>query len=243
MKKPLLFVAFIMVLCFTTNAQVINGGFETYDPDVPKFDSWNGYNFQVETTDVKSGSQSGRLKAGDSALNQVISVVSGETYDVSFSAKWIDNSGSIKIVFKNGSAKIGETSAIGATSWTTINEQFVVPADVSSLKIVLWKGAGSSPCLLDDVSFTKSTSTSIGYAKSKQIAVSPNPSNGLFNIKGDETLVAYSVYSTAGQLVEAKRIANQDNVILDISNEQRGLYILKLESSNGISYTQKLILN
>ncbi|PWE00321.1 T9SS type A sorting domain-containing protein [Marinilabilia rubra] len=243
MKKFLLFTAIAMAFSLGLNAQVTNGGFETFDADLIAFDGWDGYNFMQETTDVNSGVKSGRLKGGNSALSQVITVEAGETYDVSFSAKWIDSAGNIKMAFKDESNnKLGNTSVISTTTWSTINEQFVVPAGITSVKITLWKGNGTSACLLDDVSFTKATTTSINDAEQLDLLVSPNPSNGIFKLKGDKAIAAYSVYNSTGQVVKKEMGLDQMNVAVDLSTQTNGLYLVKVRFSDGDESVSKVFV-
>ena len=73
--------------------------------------------------------------------------------------------------------------------------------------------------------------------------VYPNPSNGLFTISA-ENIEELSVYNINGQLIQHKIFSKQnglvDEISIDISNEQDGIYLLKV-TSDGKPIVSKII--
>ena len=128
---------------------VKNGNFEFGNAD-----GWKGYNHSVETSDVFNGDYSGNMKWGNSMFAQIFDVTPGATYAVSYSGKWTSTGGTTKMVFRNGedNTYLGETAAVSAVEWTTVNGNFTIPEGVTKLKIAFWKGDNTPPFLLDDVS-------------------------------------------------------------------------------------------
>jgi len=72
-------------------------------------------------------------------------------------------------------------------------------------------------------------------------SVTPNPSNGQFNIAvGSDDEKSYRVYDITGRLILDRKTTNQ-NFILDLTNQSKGVYILQLETEEG-TVVQKLVL-
>ena len=78
--------------------------------------------------------------------------------------------------------------------------------------------------------------------KSVQISISPNPTNGSFNLFITDRIINGSaeVYNSLGELVLNEKIINQQNAI-DLSNQADGLYFVKVISDNIIVGTKKIV--
>ncbi|MCK9164011.1 MAG: T9SS type A sorting domain-containing protein, partial [Bacteroidales bacterium] len=63
--------------------------------------------------------------------------------------------------------------------------------------------------------------------------VYPNPAIDKLNIESKEMIQRLEVYDALGRKVFSK-IPNQNNFSFDISNLERGIYILKLQTKKGI---------
>ena len=82
------------------------------------------------------------------------------------------------------------------------------------------------------------------YNQSK-IAVYPNPTNGLINIKTDETdPVEVAVFNIQGQLIYTDKIGLSEKKFftIDISNQSQGMYFIKINTKNK-TLTEKILKN
>ncbi|MEM1216188.1 MAG: T9SS type A sorting domain-containing protein [Bacteroidota bacterium] len=73
----------------------------------------------------------------------------------------------------------------------------------------------------------------------QQIKVYPNPSNGLFSIKGAEGLARVDVFSLTGQQVQS--FTHGDGQWYDISNLPKGTYLVRLMDEDAQLLTTKLM--
>ncbi|MFH0896127.1 MAG: T9SS type A sorting domain-containing protein [Bacteroidota bacterium] len=76
----------------------------------------------------------------------------------------------------------------------------------------------------------------------KAFSVYPNPSHGKVNIHFSEKADAISVFDFLGNLILSQTV-NDSDVTLDMTQYPKGMYFLNAtESSTGINYSQKIIL-
>ncbi len=71
------------------------------------------------------------------------------------------------------------------------------------------------------------------------IAVYPNPTQGTVHINCANTIKSVQLYDIQGRLLETHLI-NENQVMLDLSNQSKGLYFLKITSDKGMD-VQKLV--
>ena len=69
-----------------------------------------------------------------------------------------------------------------------------------------------------------------------KFTLSPNPTNGIVSVTTELTIANISVYNTIGQLV---RIQKEPQI--DLSNENSGIYIVRVTFENGSSSIKKII--
>lgn len=74
----------------------------------------------------------------------------------------------------------------------------------------------------------------------KQMSIFPNPTDGMVTIKGLTKEATLRVFNSAGQLILSREI-NTENYKLDLTSEQRGVYVIELLSEEGTHY-KKLTL-
>ena len=84
----------------------------------------------------------------------------------------------------------------------------------------------------------------IGETKDEKILFElfPNPSSGIFSLiflQAEEKII--SVFDVTGRIVE-KRPTQENNLSINLSLQSNGVYILQIETENGIAF-KKLILN
>ena len=91
--------------------------------------------------------------------------------------------------------------------------------------------------MLDDVAVTEVTG--IEQSKEQSLSVFPNPANDFVNINATNDVVkSVRVYNTLGQLVLSNTY-NMANVNMNIASLTAGMYMLQIETENGVK-TQKL---
>jgi hypothetical protein len=74
------------------------------------------------------------------------------------------------------------------------------------------------------------------------IAIYPNPCSGILNLHNTGTKpVQIEIYTVQGRIIYRSIISDSKSV--DLSKEARGIYIVRLLQDNGITSTEKLILN
>jgi hypothetical protein len=78
------------------------------------------------------------------------------------------------------------------------------------------------------------------------VKIFPNPTNGQITISNiqDASLKTIEVYNILGSLVNSIYVEDELNTInLNLETLRKGIYLLKLNSYNGSTKTQKLIIN
>jgi hypothetical protein len=92
---------------------------------------------------------------------------------------------------------------------------------------------------IEDYSVIVSSSIGIDQSKNYQFNIYPNPSTGIFNIRGLKATSDVRVLNIVG--AELMRINLQSDQAIDLSGLAKGVYLLEI-NSNGISETQKIII-
>jgi len=71
--------------------------------------------------------------------------------------------------------------------------------------------------------------------------VYPNPGNGYFQLTCEGSFETYNVMNTTGQMVESG-IIESSNMALDLTKHPAGMYILRINNSDGQNLMRKLII-
>jgi hypothetical protein len=91
---------------------------------------------------------------------------------------------------------------------------------------------GADPCGL----------VGIDQAEAENIAIYPNPSNGIFNISGvpaDESILSIVAFNLLG----AKVSASGNTASLDLSDSTNGFYFITINFESGYRITKKVSVN
>ncbi len=75
--------------------------------------------------------------------------------------------------------------------------------------------------------------------RTNTIAIYPNPTHSIINIKSESIIKSLQLFDVQGRLLQT-RLVNEANSVLDISEKSNGIYFLKVTSDNGIK-TEKII--
>ena len=89
---------------------------------------------------------------------------------------------------------------------------------------------------IDNVNVT-GTLAAKAFDRNTAVAVYPNPSNGIVNISSDLIVSSVAVYNITGALL--KTISN--NQTIDIAELASGNYFLKIRTSDGNVYNEKIV--
>ena len=117
-------------------------------------------------------------------------------------------------------------------------------AQYGSYTVTLYTG---NQCGNDSVSYTFDLIGIDDIERQGIVSIFPNPSNGQFNVllnyqaKDDAQL---SIYNILGKAIYQKQITKNSNSVsieIDLSNEAKGVYFIKLEN-NDLNYTKKIVI-
>ena len=72
-----------------------------------------------------------------------------------------------------------------------------------------------------------------------QLKIYPNPSNGSFTIKNAKSIQTFEIYNINGQKVQVELFNNQ----LDLTNQPKGIYLLRVLLESGEVLSKKLMKN
>lgn len=89
---------------------------------------------------------------------------------------------------------------------------------------------------IDDINVTGTLGTK-AFDRNSMVALYPNPSNGLVNISTNLQVASVEVYNILGTLLKTSR----NNTHVDISEMAAGTYLLKIKTSNGAVFNEKIV--
>ena len=85
--------------------------------------------------------------------------------------------------------------------------------------------------------------TDVEVLKIQPLIIYPNPSgNGLLTIESVENFTKIDIFNVSGQLVQTISKPKNNALILDLSNQGKGMYLLKAITDSGQIYSSKIIL-
>lgn len=162
MRKILLFALSLVFVAFTSNAQITNGGFETWTAANP--DGWGGTKTATSgltvtkvTTAAHGGTNACSLKNTTTShkrfTSTATSVTNGTSYEMSF---WIKGTGQVRTgmytsIAAAASGYIAYNVYVSATAdWTQVTQTLVSDGDVSVAEFIISVGA-SADVVIDDV--------------------------------------------------------------------------------------------
>lgn len=134
--------------------------------------------------------------------------------------------------------------------WTTVSKYVYVSAPVippaggktpiNSAEVIIMDLA-YSPQMPEELSAPSST-LSINSLDENEIIISPNPSNGIFNISTNSELKKdIYIYDVTGKIVYQNISVVEKNITLNLSEQQKGIYIVRITDANS-STTHKIII-
>ena len=257
MKRITMFMlAFVLTASFSFGQNLINNpDFENGTPGdaVP---SWSGFKNRIANDDIVSG-QVGQIENGDGSLFQEFSVTPGQTYDVNLEYRWIGSAGGANANLTMRIKEVGNLSnnldLIGANNgdgngytldsdldvWKTVSFSFTVPAGITDVRLLMFKGNGNKSLNVDNVDVSQNLSTD--NFDRFQFETYPNPVRDILNISANTSIDKVELYNLLGNQVKSINLNSRTNQI-SLSDLSQGVYILRTYIQGNIS-TQKLIKN
>lgn len=129
-----------------------------------------------------------------------------------------------------------DTTATDFSNWDNAFLSFSGVLD--NIEVELFESGILSLCVEDN----ESLSNENNELSTEAFSVYPNPTMNTINISNNEPFEVVQIYSMSGELVlESNLITNSKSKILDISNLQKGLYILRIGLRDGTSKVSKVV--
>lgn len=169
MKKTItLFVSLFVFAALVSNAQITNGGFESWSSTNP--DGWggsktatSGLTITKNTTDVHGGVNACGLTNTTTSHKRftttACTVTNGTAYEISF---WVKGTGDVRTGMYTGvnagtSGYLTYNSYVATTSsWAQVTQTLVADGDVDTAQFIISVGA-SGDIIIDDVNVTVGT--------------------------------------------------------------------------------------
>jgi hypothetical protein len=90
----------------------------------------------------------------------------------------------------------------------------------------------------EDIFIAKILSQGVGIDEIDNLAISiyPNPTSNQFTIKSNNTVKSIRILNLLGELINAPININNNYYSIDISNECSGIYLVEIQTENGIAF-------
>lgn len=132
---------------------------------------------------------------------------------------------------------IGATSRTAPLEWTEVSVD--IPATFDNKPVYLainYMSADVYMMMVDDIKVTTAT-LGVTEAAKQSTTVFPNPSKGVFNLKSNKKATSVEVYSAEGRLVKQEKAVQ----LVDITNQPKGVYILKIKYEDGSTDSRQIL--
>jgi len=134
------------------------------------------------------------------------------------------------------------TSLPASLSWTY--KTIALPNTNSTYYIAFRctaQGSGGLDAVsVDMVNVYNDITTGIKKQDNKEITITPNPNNGIFEIRSDLNIKRLSVLNIIGEVVFSTN-TSLTSTIIDISDQANGIYFIKIETNDGVITSKKII--
>lgn len=181
-----------------------------------------------------------------------LSVTIGTGYSSDQVLAWVDWNKDGDFSDSGEDVYISDLSGVSGTNTftTTITPPSGAVLGTTTMRIRLHDssyGPMSDPCGESDYGEVEDYSLNVSYAVSAKlknennsILVYPNPANTVVNISG-KNISSVRIYNVLGQSVLEKEMIN-DKLSIDVSKLNKGIYIVKFESTGSEVYSKKLTI-
>ena len=193
----------------------------------------------VSNNDAASGGQIIGEFRSNQFLEYRFQVEEPGTYDFSLFAANRNRDDSIMDIEINGTlfsnVNITRTFDWNVYQASTISNITLIGGE-NTIRLVQKRSLSSR---LDRIELRLKTVLSTSVFNEENIAIYPNPSNGIFNINTNFQNVKYELISVQGRTLEQGSL---DKKQLDFSNLAKGIYLLRLNSENNATFMKRIVI-
>ena len=129
---------------------------------------------------------------------------------------------------------LAEYDSIPPVTYVIANGDTIRNTDLSPKLFGNWFSLGSHECNCTPAKINE-------IAKENIISIYPNPSNGIFYVKGMNDYSIIEVYNSLGQQIQLIDNNSKSIVSIDLNNV-KGVYLLRLINENGKQVTKRVIV-
>lgn len=250
MKRVIFFVLLtnMSILSFSQNL-IVNPGFESWEkPNKPA--GWTtAQNCLKDSVYIKSGKYTCRHEGGTKYLGQILSIVPGKNYTLSFFYR-IDITGTgngcrIWCYFKDANGNnlidlatdniLRPSKYLKGDTWQQFSVEFEAPPNASSFYLEV-RTYQNSIAYFDDFVFEENVATINPEEKVSDIKIYPDPARDYIIISNLSDLQHIYIQSLSGITVWSSRFSGEESVTIPVSGLPNGIYML------GIRTIDKLII-
>ncbi len=222
-----------------------NGGQDvSYSDRTPENTGNAGYRttegVDIESSPTASGGRVVTIFEGTEYMVYTFNVETAGQYDFILTASVRSRDDSIMDVEING--EVFENVPIERTGdWDVFKENIIsdvtLNAGENTVRITQRRSQSSRPDKLEFASLSTLSDTDVELNNS--IAIFPNPSEGIFNIKSKSTGLEYVLRNIQGQLIDRGNVSNNQ---VNFSSFTTGIYFLELTNSTGVNFVEKIVI-
>jgi len=256
MRFPL-FIFSIPLIFNTINGQILNGDFE--DGLNSELSNWEWSCFAEPDSSTPPGGEDWSIKVwgGNTqgcfpghAYQTIPSITNGQTFQLT---GWAFAQASHPVGLYLGKINSGDITLIAgdttsSTSWTQLGIQSTFLLELGDTAIVLLSGGLAGGPIqgygyFDLINLQQVTGINF-IDQNQSLKLYPNPFNNQTTIQIDQSVhnASITISNTLGQVVQRIGNINNQKIILDRGNLNRGLYVMCLSENNKVIAKTKLFV-
>lgn len=247
---------FITTLHLISQNLVINPGFETWQKTNKPTGWTTALSCLKDSLIINSGSYSCRqaATADSKELGQIISVIPGNQYRISFFYRneitgsgngcriwsgWKDTDG---VMLKDTvSEPFLQSKYLKSDTWKQYEANVTAPSDASYFNLII-RTLPNCITYWDDILFEESVPTYMHDSFPDDIILYPNPTHDYLVISNIQNLQCIEIQTITGIVVLRTAFSGQESTIIPVSGLEDGLYIIVMTGS-GSRISKKFIKN
>jgi PKD repeat protein len=182
---------------------------------------------------------------GSNSMTKTEYIMAGYPPDVDFSSN-------VTNIIEGTNVQFTDESENTPTSWLWEFEGGTPATSTSQNPLIVYNAPGTFSVTLTAVNqFGEGTLTKTDYIivnpvgindpAAPQLVIWPNPGKGIINITLPQNHLHVHVYDLAGQIM-LKSLANNNNLVLDLTHLGKGMYIIESISTDGAVIRSKILL-